>query len=87
MSSKSQLKKLLRELTKNFFLFIIYFYQGTFSLLFGGSCRFQPTCSVYAKTAIENHSLKKALILIVKRLGKCHPLGGKGYDPVPESQK
>ena len=46
-------------------------------------CRFEPTCSQYAKQALEKHSFFKAILLISKRLLKCHPWGGCGYDPVP----
>lgn len=50
----------------------------------GRSCRFQPTCSAYAMEALEKHGAIKGSILAAKRIGRCHPLGGEGYDPVPE---
>lgn len=49
----------------------------------GRSCRFQPTCSAYAMDALETHGAIKGTILAAKRIGRCHPLGGDGYDPVP----
>ncbi|MFO1501955.1 MAG: membrane protein insertion efficiency factor YidD [Verrucomicrobiota bacterium] len=55
------------------------------ALLFGplGRCRFTPSCSVYALEAIERHGAMWGLWLSVKRVAKCHPWGGCGYDPVP----
>ena len=52
----------------------------------GRSCRFQPTCSAYAMEALEKHGAIKGSILAAKRIGRCHPLGGDGYDPVPEKE-
>lgn len=49
----------------------------------GGSCRFIPTCSQYALEAIEKYGAVKGGCLAVKRIMRCHPLGGGGYDPVP----
>lgn len=49
----------------------------------GGGCRFEPTCSRYAIEALKTHPLHRALWLIVRRLGRCHPWGGEGVDPVP----
>ena len=51
--------------------------------LFGNSCRFTPTCSEYTIEALEKYGTLKGLALGLKRLSKCHPLGGFGYDPVP----
>ena len=45
--------------------------------------RYQPTCSAYALEALEKHGAIKGSELIVRRLGRCHPFGGDGYDPVP----
>ncbi|MGR3661249.1 MAG: membrane protein insertion efficiency factor YidD [Paracoccaceae bacterium] len=50
----------------------------------GNSCRFQPTCSVYALEALEKHGAIKGSWLAAKRIGRCHPLGSDGYDPVPD---
>jgi putative membrane protein insertion efficiency factor len=47
------------------------------------SCRFAPSCSAYAIEAIQRHGVSKGLWLAVRRIGRCHPWGGSGYDPVP----
>lgn len=47
------------------------------------SCRFTPTCSEYAKEAIERFGFIKGLFLSIKRILRCNPLGGSGHDPVP----
>ena len=62
---------------------LIRFYQGTFSLWLGGSCRFIPSCSAYTLEAVRTHGSLKGLWLGMRRLTKCHPLHAGGYDPVP----
>ncbi|MGV6804883.1 MAG: membrane protein insertion efficiency factor YidD [Ruegeria sp.] len=49
----------------------------------GHSCRYQPTCSVYALEALEKHGAVKGAWLAVLRITRCHPWGSSGYDPVP----
>lgn len=61
----------------------IRFYQLSISPLFPPSCRFTPTCSQYAIVAIRRHGPFKGLWLALRRLSRCHPWGGSGYDPVP----
>ena len=61
----------------------IRFYQLCISPLLGPSCRFTPTCSEYARQAILKHGPVKGLYLAIRRLLRCHPWGGSGYDPVP----
>jgi putative membrane protein insertion efficiency factor len=58
-------------------------YQLVVSPWLGPACRFEPTCSRYAVAAIERHGLVKGCYLALRRIGRCHPLGGCGYDPVP----
>jgi putative membrane protein insertion efficiency factor len=62
----------------------IYFYRYAFSPIFGGACRFEPSCSVYAQDAYKKHTFLEASYLTLKRLLKCHPFGACGYDPVPD---
>jgi len=66
-------------------LLALRFYKTYLSILFAGSCRFEPTCSQYAYEAIERFGVMRGVWLGLKRLLRCHPLSGKfGYDPVPE---
>ena len=51
--------------------------------LFGPACRFEPSCSRFAAQAIRDHGLGRGAVMTIKRLGRCHPFGGYGYDPVP----
>lgn len=59
-------------------------YQGIISPLLPSSCRFTPTCSQYALIAFNKHGLIKGWMLSAKRISRCHPWGGSGFDPVPE---
>jgi putative membrane protein insertion efficiency factor len=69
-------------------LFALGFYKANLSILFAGSCRFEPTCSMYAYEAIERFGLTRGAWLGLKRLLRCHPLSRKfGYDPVPENRR
>ena len=61
-------------------------YRAVFSPWVGHNCRYQPTCSSYALEALEKRGAIIGVFLIVKRLLKCHPWGGQGYDPVPDEK-
>ncbi len=66
------------------FIMCIRFYQLVLSPYLGGSkCRFTPSCSQYTAAAIEKYGPIKGIFLGIKRLSKCRPGGGHGYDPVP----
>ncbi|MBT8184335.1 MAG: membrane protein insertion efficiency factor YidD [Eudoraea sp.] len=65
------------------FIFLVRAYQLLISSWTPGSCRYSPTCSQYTLEALKKHGLFKGGWLAVKRIGSCHPWGGKGYDPVP----
>jgi uncharacterized protein len=66
------------------FLWLIRIYQVTFSGLMPNVCRFQPTCSRYAYEAIDTFGIFRGGWLALRRLSRCRPGGGFGYDPVPE---
>jgi putative membrane protein insertion efficiency factor len=68
------------------FLLLIRFYQVAISPYTPASCRYSPTCSHYAIEALEIHGLFKGSWLAIKRISKCHPWGGNGYDPVPDKK-
>lgn len=55
--------------------------------MIGPNCRYQPTCSHYAVTAITEWGVVKGCWLALKRIGSCHPWGGSGFDPVPKKNK
>jgi len=58
-------------------------YQLLISPLLPPACRFLPTCSEYAAEAITRHGPRRGVLLALRRLARCHPWGGSGYDPVP----
>ncbi len=65
------------------FILLVKVYQLCISPLTPSSCRFVPTCSQYAVEVLKKYGLIKGLWLTVRRLARCHPWGGSGYDPVP----
>lgn len=64
------------------FLFLVKFYQYLLSPLLPNACRYTPTCSQYAIDAIRKYGPLKGMWMGLKRIARCHPWGGSGYDPV-----
>ena len=75
----------LKQLPRRLALVLIRFYRFWISPMMGPHCRFEPTCSQYAVTAIESHGAVLGFWLTLKRLAKCHPFHPGGVDPVPPS--
>jgi putative membrane protein insertion efficiency factor len=65
------------------FVALVKFYQLAISPLLPHSCRYTPTCSQYTIEALKKHGLFKGGWLAARRIARCHPWGGSGYDPVP----
>ena len=62
---------------------LITFYQRVLSPYTPGNCRHTPTCSEYAREAIDRYGAPRGIWMGIRRLSRCRPLGTKGYDPVP----
>jgi len=73
----------MKQIFKYFFLGMIRFYQYAISPYTPASCRYTPTCSQYTIEAIQRYGPFKGAWLGLKRILRCHPWGGHGYDPVP----
>lgn len=74
-----------RGLAQSVLLALIWLYQRLLSPIFVGSCRFEPSCSEYARQAVTLHGPLRGGLLAVWRLLRCQPLCRGGYDPVPVS--
>ena len=68
---------------KKILIAIVKFYRKYISPLHRPCCRFYPTCSQYALTALERYGAFKGTLLALKRIFRCHPFSKGGYDPVP----
>lgn len=77
------LLSIIKRLLGLFFTGLIRFYQVAISPMTQSSCRYTPTCSQYALEAVHKHGPFKGGWLAIKRLLRCNPWGGHGYDPVP----
>lgn len=78
---------MISQLLKKIAILPIRFYQIAISPILGPSCRFNPTCSHYMIEAIQEWGALKGIWLGLKRIGKCHPWGPHGEDPVPKKNK
>lgn len=70
-----------------FLILLVRGYQVTFGAVMPPVCRYQPTCSRYSIEALEKHGALTGSWLTVRRLARCNPWGGMGYDPVPERRQ
>jgi len=73
----------MRKAVTSLLIFFVRFYQGAISPLWPSMCRYSPTCSSYMIEALKVHGPFKGLGMGLKRIGRCHPWGSSGYDPVP----
>lgn len=76
----------MHQIIKYIFIFPVKIYQWVLSPFFANSCRFTPSCSNYMIEAIQVHGVIKGIWLGTKRISRCHPWGGYGYDPVPKKE-
>ena len=66
---------------------LLRLYRVAISPWLGANCRFDPSCSSYAIEALQTHGILKGTWLAARRIGRCHPWGGSGYDPVPSNDE
>ncbi|MFY7879519.1 MAG: membrane protein insertion efficiency factor YidD [Lacibacter sp.] len=83
MNKQSKARTVFYYLMSLPFIVLIRFYQLVISPAIGPKCRFTPTCSSYGLQAFKKYGPLKGLLLTLKRISKCHPWGGSGYDPLP----
>lgn len=75
--------KMLKRIVAGIILALLWIYQKGISPYTPASCRFQPTCSEYMVQAVRKYGVLKGVWLGIRRILRCHPWGGSGYDPVP----
>ena len=76
----------IEKLIKIILLGFVYAYRLLISPLIGYPCRYTPSCSEYSLQALKIHGAYKGFYLTTRRLLRCHPWGGRGYDPVPDKK-
>ncbi len=64
-------------------IFLLRFYKRFISPLLPPMCRFEPTCSMYMKDAVQKYGAARGIWMGIRRLGRCHPFNPGGWDPVP----
>ncbi|RNC79994.1 MAG: membrane protein insertion efficiency factor YidD [Balneola sp.] len=79
--------ELLATIASKIITGIVRFYQLAISPWLGSSCRYSPTCSQYMIEAVNEWGPLKGTWLGLKRIGRCHPWGGHGHDPVPKKEE
>jgi putative membrane protein insertion efficiency factor len=67
-------------------LLLVRIYRYAVSPFLGANCRYEPSCSAYAIEALQRYGAFQGTKLAAKRIARCHPWGGSGYDPVPEKE-
>lgn len=82
-STKNKQLPCWKQVCRRLFLLPVHFYRYCISPMFPASCRYTPTCSQYMLEAVEKYGVWRGGWLGLKRLLRCHPWGGSGYDPVP----
>ena len=68
-------------------LALVWLYRILISPWLGNNCRYEPSCSKFALEALRKHGAFRGTWFAAKRIGRCHPWGGSGYDPVPDKTK
>lgn len=75
--------RIFENSARNFLLILLALYRSVGTTHLGGSCRFTPSCSEYAVQAVKEKPVFEAVVLVARRILRCHPWGDHGYDPVP----
>ncbi len=84
MVTMNRILTAIRKVPQQCLILLIKFYRIGISPLLPATCRFIPTCSAYGLTAVQRFGFLKGLYLTCRRILRCRPGGGRGYDPVPE---